>query len=133
VTQRLGRFNAIGRDWQLWDWVPLMNEGLTAPATVSLSGISTLRLTATGNANLNYIMFVPVTTAPEIQLTAVVENNQIVISFPTVPDATYQLLSSESLVSGSWSVRTNITGHGSQFVIRDNLDGTKRFYRLLSP
>lgn len=130
VTQRLGRFGHVGRDWQLWDWVPLTDEGLSAPAVISLSGTNTLRLTTTGNANLNYIMLVPVAT---IQFMAHRQGTNIHLSFPTQMGAPYRVFYKDGLTTGNWTLLTTIIGDGTSRSVTDAIGTGNRYYRVVSP
>ena len=38
VTRRLGHFGGVGKDYITYDWVPLTDDGLAAPAVVTLNG-----------------------------------------------------------------------------------------------
>lgn len=130
VTQRLGRFGHVGRDWQAWDWVPLTDEGLSAPTIVSLGGTNTLRLTTTGNANVNYIMLVPVAG---IQVMAHRQGNNIHLSFPTQVGSPYRVFQKDSLTGGNWTLLTTIVGDGTTKAVMDTVGTSNRYYKVVSP
>src|SRR5207249_10793566 len=88
VTKRLGQWSATGKDYVTFDWVPLTDSGQVAPVAIKLNGLSTLRITTAGSCNPNYVMLVPATG---ISLTAVLQGNNIVISFPTQNGANYRV------------------------------------------
>ena len=61
----LGTFIGVGRGYNLFDWIPLMNTNNNQLATISLNGLATLRTTSLiGNVNPNSYLLVPVVTAP---------------------------------------------------------------------
>jgi len=65
-TTYLGTFTEIGRGYNAFDWIPLVNTNNGQLATVTLGGVATLRTTSlTGNVNPNSYLLVPlVQTAP---------------------------------------------------------------------
>jgi hypothetical protein len=130
VTQRLGRFGHVGRDWQAWDWVPLTDEGLSAPVLVSLGGTNTLRLSTTGNANVNYLMLVPATG---IAVTAKRSGNTIEMTIPTQPGAFYRVFYKEELLPENWTLLTTLMGDGSPKTVNDPLSADSKFYQVVSP
>ena len=54
----LGSFSFVGRGWSVYDWAPLKDTAGNLVA-VSLDGVSTLRATTHGGADLNFFMLVP--------------------------------------------------------------------------
>ena len=130
VTQRLGRWGAVGRDWQLYDWVPLTDEGLAAPTIVSLGGVSTLRIATTGNCNPNYFMLVPVSG---ISVSAERSGANIAIKIPTEAGTTYRVFYRDDLTTGNWVLMTTIVGDGTVNTVTAPATGAKRFYRVVSP
>ncbi len=130
VTQRLGRWGAVGRDWQLYDWVPLTDEGLAAPTIVSLDGLSTLRITTTGNCNPNYIMLVPTSG---FNVSGQASGGNIVIKIPTQGGATYRVFSRSDLNTGNWVLQQTVLGDGSTKSVTLPATSAKQFYRVTSP
>ncbi len=130
VTQRLGRWGAVGRDWQAYDWVPLTDLALGAPVILKLGGVSTLRISTTGNCNPNYFMLVP---ASGITLTAARSGKSIVVSFPTQVGVVYRVLYRDDLTTGNWSLLTTVLGDGTVKSTSDASAGAKRFYQVLAP
>ena len=64
-TNYLGTFMGIGRGFNAFDWIPLINTNSCQQVTVTLSGLATLRTTSlTGNVNANSYLLVPVVQAP---------------------------------------------------------------------
>lgn len=65
-TTYLGTFTEIGRGYNAFDWIPLVNTNNGQLASVALGGVATLRTTSlTGNVNPNSYLLVPVVqTAP---------------------------------------------------------------------
>jgi hypothetical protein len=131
-VQRLGRFGAVGRGWQNYDWVPLMDENLANPVIVELTGISTLRIFTTGNCNPNYWMLVPA-PAIGISLSATRSGNNIAISFSTQAGTSYRVLYRDDLTTGNWTLLTTVAGNGSIQSMSDPLTGAKRFYQVATP
>lgn len=126
VTQRLGRWGLVGRGYDTYDWVPLTDEGLEAPMAVTLNGRSTLRITTSGNSNLNYFMLVP---APAIELSAGRSGDDVTVSWPTEPGVIYRLFYRDSLTGGFWSPLANVVGDGSVMSVSDPADADTRFYK----
>jgi hypothetical protein len=57
----LGTFTEVGRGYNAFDWVPLVNTNNGQLVTVTLGGLATLRTTSlTGNVNPNSYLLVPV-------------------------------------------------------------------------
>ena len=57
----LGTFTEVGRGYNFFDWVPLVNTNNGQLVTVTLGGVATLRTTSiTGNVNPNSYLLVPV-------------------------------------------------------------------------
>jgi len=130
TTTRLGRWGATGRGWDLYDWVPLTDEGLAAPVIVSLGGTNTLRVATTGNANITYFMLVPVAG---IQVKTAKAEGNILISFPTQSGATYRVFYRTDLTSGNWVLLTTVPGDGSVKTATDALGAGQRFYQIVAP
>lgn len=61
ATTYLGTFTEIGRGYNAFDWIPLINTNNGQIASVTLGGLATLRTTSlTGNVNPNSYLLVPV-------------------------------------------------------------------------
>jgi len=69
TTNYLGTFTGVGRGYNFFDWIPLVNTNNSQIATVTLGGLATLRTTSiTGNVNPNSYLLVPqITTSPVLQ------------------------------------------------------------------
>jgi hypothetical protein len=64
-TNYLGTFIGLGRGYNAYDWIPLMNTNNNQLAAVTLGGLATLRTTTlVGNVNPNSYLLVPVIPAP---------------------------------------------------------------------
>jgi hypothetical protein len=59
VTNNLGMFSLTAYNWSSWVYVPLA-DSFGNPVAVTLGGVTTLRLTTAGGANVNFLMLVPV-------------------------------------------------------------------------
>ncbi len=130
TTTRLGRWGIVGRGYNLYDWVPLTDEGLTAPVLVKLNGLATLRIATTGNSNPNYFMLVP---ASGINLTAGRSGNNVVISFPTQAGVIYRVFYRDNLATGNWSLLTTVLGDGTIKTASDPATSAGRFYKVSAP
>jgi hypothetical protein len=130
VTKRLGHFGGVGKDYITYDWVPLTDDSLAAPAVVKLNGVTTLRLTTAGNCNPNYFMFVP---ASGITLTATPSAGNTVLSFPSQAGVAYRVFSRSSLTAGNWTLLTTVVGTGAITTVNDPATGTSRFYKVTAP
>lgn len=130
TLQTLGTIptSATSQGWQTWNWCPMQNNGL--PAVVTLNGVSTLRVTSSGNVNANYFMLVPF---KYIQASAVTSGGNAAISFPTLAGSYYRVLSSTSLTSGSWSLVGTVTGNGSTESVSTPVTGGTVFFKVVSP
>jgi len=132
VTKRLGHFGGFGKapTYITYDWVPLTDDGLTAPALVKLSGITTLRLTTSGNCNPNYLMLVP---AIGITLQATSSASNTVLSFLSQAGVNYRVFYRTNLTAGDWALLTTVLGNGSVESVSDPMTGTSRFYKVTAP
>jgi hypothetical protein len=130
TTKRLGTWNATGLNYTTFQWVPLADAGLTAPAIVKLNGTSTLRITTVGFCNPNYFMLVP---ASGITLTVARSGANIVLSFPTQSGLNYRIFYETSLASGNWNLLTTVPGTGSVVHVNDPITVAPRFYKVVSP
>ncbi len=130
VTKRLGRWGIVGRGYNIYDWVPLTDDGLAAPVGVQLNGLSTLRVATTGNSNPNYFMLVPTTGFP---LSAGRSGNNVVIAFPTQAGVIYRVFYRDNLAAGNWVLLTTVIGDGTVKPVNDPVTATGRFYRVVAP
>jgi hypothetical protein len=132
VTKRLGHFGGFGRSpvYITYDWAPLTDDGLAAPAVVKLNGLTTLRLTTDGNCNPNYFMFVP---ASGISLKATPSAGSNVLSFPSQTGVNYRVFYRTNLTTGNWNILTNVPGNGGVKSVSVPSTGTSRFYKVTAP
>jgi hypothetical protein len=130
TTKRLGHFGGVGKDYITYDWVPLTDDSLAAPAVVNLNGITTLRLTTAGNCNPNYFMFVP---ASGITLTATPSAGNTVLSFPSQAGVAYRVFYRTDLTAGNWTLLSTVVGTGAVTTVSDPSTGTSRFYKVTAP
>lgn len=130
VTQRLGQWSAVGKDYNTFDWVPLTDSGSNAPVAITLNGVATLRITTTGFCNPNYFMLVP---AQGITLKAARLGNNVVISFPTQAGATYRVFYRTDLGTGNWVLLTSLLGDGTVKSVTDPSTAARRFYKVVAP
>ena len=130
VTERLGRFGGMGKNYTTYDWVQLTDDALAAPAVVKLDGVTTLRLTTGGNCNPNYFMLVP---ASGITLTARSSGGNTVLSFPSQAGVVYRVFYRTNLASGNWTLLSTLVGNGAVTSVSDAPTGAARFYRVVAP
>lgn len=65
TTNYLGTFIDLGRGYNSFDWVPLVNTNNNQPATITLNGLATLRTTTpAGDVNPDSYLLVPAVAAP---------------------------------------------------------------------
>ncbi len=130
VTGRLGHFGGVGKGYTTYDWVPLTDDGLAAPAIVKLNGVTTLRLTTGGNCNPNYFMFVP---ASGVTLSARLAAGNTVLSFPSHAGVAYRVFYRTNLTAGTWSLLTSVLGNGAVTSVNDPATSAERFYKVVAP
>lgn len=136
VPTYLGVFNAPGRGWSTYDWVPLRNSGGQI-TTVTLGGVSTLTASTDGNANANFFMLVPtnsVSLPPDaVSMSALVSSDRshLVLSFPTQAGCNYQVLYKTNLTDSTWLPLSTIPGNGGTESFTNSIGDDSRFFRLL--
>jgi hypothetical protein len=126
TTSDLGTFSFVGRGWQTYDWVPLKNGDQMT--TVTLDGLTTLRITTGGGIDPNFLMLVPasVSTSMTIQKSGA----NVSISFPTLNGSSYGLKYKTSLGDAAWQPLSTVTGDGATKTVTDPASGLQRFYRI---
>jgi hypothetical protein len=132
ITKRLGHFGGFGRPpaYFAYDWVPLTDDGLAAPAVVKLDGLTTLRLTTDGNCNPNYFMLVP---ASGITLTAKPSAGNTLLSFSSQAGMAYRVFYRTNLTAGNWTLLTGVVATGGVTSVSDPFTGASRFYKITAP
>ena len=130
VTRRLGHFGGVGKDYITYDWVPLTDDGLAAPAVVTLNGQGTLRVSTGGNCNPNFVMLVPTSG---IKVTAASSGPNTVLSFPSQAGVSYRVFYRTNLTAGNWTMLTNVLGSGAMKSVSDPSTRTSRFYKVTAP
>jgi hypothetical protein len=133
VTKRLGHFGGFGRSpaYAIFDWVPLTDDGLAAPAIVRFNGgTNTLRLTTAGNCNPNFFMFVPVSS---ITISVTRSAGKTVLSFPTQANVNYRVFYKTNLTTAVWTSLTNVLGNGAVKSVTDPANASPRFYKVTAP
>jgi len=130
TTTRLGRWRIVGRAYNIYDWVPLTDDGLAAPVLVKLNGLSTLRIATTGNSNPNYFMFVP---ASGITLSATRSGSDVIISFPTQAGVIYRVFSRDGLTTNTWIPLNAVLGDGTVKSVTNPATGIQRLFKVVAP
>ena len=132
VTKRIGQFSGFGRSpvYNVYDWAPLTDAGRVAPATVTLNGQTTLRVTTSGNCNPNYFMLVPTSG---IKVNAAPSAGNTTLTFPTQPGVNYSVFYRTNLTTGNWTLLTNVLGTGSVKSVSDPATNSSRFYKVTAP
>lgn len=128
TTQQLGNFSAPAFGWQTWSWVPLLATNGQL-AVVPLGGITTLRMTSSGNVNANFYLLVP--AAPPFNLQAVMTVTGPTLSVPTRSGFSYLVLYKNNLTDASWILLKILTGDGTTQSVNDTTGGSQRFYQIL--
>jgi len=128
---QLGVLADVGQGYNTFQWVPLTDDGLSAPVLVGLKGVTTLRFTTAGNANPNFFMFVP---AAGIRLTAARSGTNNVLAFPTQAGVDYRVFYRTSLTTGNWTLLTTVPGNGAVQHVSDPFTASgSRFYEVVAP
>jgi len=124
TTVKLGDFTVPSTGaWQTYAWVPL-KDSTGSLATVTLSGLSTLRLTD-GGANLNFLML-----TPALLLDAKLSGSNFNLTFGTQSGFSYTVLYKNALSDSSWTTLSTVTGDGTVKTATDVKSGSARYYRL---
>jgi hypothetical protein len=131
TVKKLGDWGAVGVNNITHAWVPLTDDGLAAPAVVSLNGVETLRITTTtGDCYPNYFMLVP---ASGITLSAARQGSDVVLSFPSQAGVIYNVYSRGDLSAGNWSLQTNVLGNGGVAAVSISATTGAGFYKVVAP
>lgn len=132
VVKQLGQWSAVGANINTFAWVPLTDAGGVAPAVVRLTGVPTLQVgTPTGDCYPNYFMLV---SASGIKLSAAKSGHNVNLSFPTQTGFTYRIFYRTNLLTGGWSLLSNVLGNGSAASVTDfSSADNQRFYEVTSP
>jgi hypothetical protein len=130
VTKRLGRWSSAGLGYSSYAWVPMTDDGLAAPVSVKLNGLTTFRITTAGDSNPNFFMLVP---ASGITLTAVRSGNNVAVSFPSQSGVIYRVFYRDNLSTGTWSLLTSVLGDGTVKSVNNPATATGRFYKVIAP
>ncbi|HXU78820.1 MAG TPA: hypothetical protein VN794_19745 [Methylomirabilota bacterium] len=130
VSNHVGQFSTTGRGWGTYDWVPLQ-DAAGQKATVTLGGVSTVRLTTGGGANANFYLLVPALPAPAAgTLAATATATHVNLSFASTTGYSYQVQYKDDLSDAAWKVLTVVAGDDAVKTVSDPTTGGKRFYRL---
>ena len=114
TTNYLGTFIDLGRGYNSFDWVPLINTNNNQIATVSLNGLATLRTTSpAGDVNPNSYLLVPVVAAP-VSLQYNYAAGVLTLSWSGSSHLQAQTNSLGAGLSGNWA---NYPGGGSSPVL----------------
>jgi len=130
TTRRIGHFGGVGKDYITYQWVPLTDDGLVAPAVVTLNGQETLRLTTGGDCNPNYIMFVPTSG---IRVRAALSGANTLLSFPSQAGVSYRVFYRTNLTVGNWALLTNVLASGATQTVSDSSGPASKFYKVTAP
>ncbi len=132
VVKPIGQFSSTLPGINTFAWMPLTDAGGLAPATVNITGATTLQVsTPTGNCYPNYFMLVPAST---LTASAARSGNNINISFPTQNGWSYRVFYRTNLTTGSWTLLNSAVGNGSVVSVTDvNPGDNQRFYKVTSP
>jgi hypothetical protein len=116
----LGTFTEVGRGYNAFDWIPLLNTNGQL-ATVTLGGLATLRTTTFGNLNPNSYLLVPMPASLQWSYSAGV----LTLSWT---NAAFHLQAQTNTLTGTWA---NYPGGGTSPVnITPNKSLGDVFFRL---
>ena len=124
ATNFLGTFTELGRGYNAFDWIPLLNTN-GQRATVTLGGLATLRTTTLGNVNPNSYLLVPVPTPTPLQWSY--SAGVLTLSWT---NAAFHLLAQTNALNGNWSDYPG--GETSPVNITPNKSLGDVFFRLSS-
>ena len=130
TTNVVGYFQATGNAYASYQYAPLM----TAPTggqhvQLPLSGVQTLQVIGDGFERVNFFMLVPPNT---VRLTSSANGANVVLSFPTQSNFSYQVAYKNNLTDPSWTpLGTAVTGNGLTQSVTDTLGQSNRFYILM--
>lgn len=130
TTEAIGNFTGRSSGWQVWTWVAAAASTNEPPVTVSLNGVTTLRVTTQGELNGGYYMLIPAKTP--VTLTASRSGGGTTLSFPSQSGASYTIQYKNTLSDTAWQFLTIVLGDGNTKTVTDaTATGTQRFYRTL--
>jgi hypothetical protein len=131
----LGRFIApqVNSD-AIYRYAALTDTNGSALA-VPLSGVQTLRLTATDTTGdgliADFFILAPAASSQQPRISVSASNGQITVSFPTQIGSSYTLEYKDKLDATAWqSISPSVPGDGSVKSISQPTAGLARFYRL---
>jgi hypothetical protein len=111
ATNSLGSFSHVGRGYNAYDWVPLINGG--SNAVVSLGGVATLQAETGGQANANRYMLVPASAVLPFHVSISLSAGNALLSFPTQLGHSYITQYKNHLTDPAWTLLSTYIGDGS--------------------
>ena len=132
------------------EWIELPIENQYDPMTYALVGSVSELVAPTGTTTVRYqtvfqqplfdggsvyfddLSLVQLSEVAEGLLKVTGDSQQVMLSFPTSPNTTYQIFTSPDLSEGSWSLVESIAGTGSNVIRNYPLPDDYRFYRLVT-
>jgi hypothetical protein len=100
-TTYLGTFTEIGRGYNAFDWVPLVNTNNGQLVSLALGGVATLRTTTlTGNVNPNSYLLVPVVATVPVPLQWSISGGVLTLSWS---DAAFHLQAKTNSLNNAWA------------------------------
>jgi hypothetical protein len=129
TTEILGTFTIPNTgDWHKFTFVPLL-DAYGNPAVFIGSSVKTLRATTdNGGYNVNFYELAP---ANPIFITASINNGNVITSFLTQTNVTYQVEYKNNLTDPNWTLLGNpISGNNAIKSVNDAANRSGRFYRV---
>jgi hypothetical protein len=128
TVQQLGNFIGTGNSFNTWQYVPMINTNTGFIEQVTLNGVETLQMTGDNNENANFYMLVPV---PQENLTAALDGDNIILSFPAAVGFNYSVQYKNNLSDPAWTqLGSTVAGNGTTCAVSDPATKGHRFYRL---
>ena len=130
ATTHLGQFNLLNWGWGVYNWWPLVDAN-GQPVTVTFNGVTTLRATTDGSANVNrYMLVTPLAAVGAPRITATATSGGLVLSFPTQSGHLYQVSCKANPTDANWTPVGAVAGNDSVQSWTDTAGQARRFYRL---
>jgi CubicO group peptidase (beta-lactamase class C family) len=106
-------------------------EGSQAQATWTCTSNGVYSVAVSATHTFTFTASLTANPLPVISSISIDRGTNVVLTFPTISGATYQMYGADALSSTNWTeVSTPITGNGSSTNVQHSVIGPQRFYRL---